>query len=98
MEWSTPLAAALVLSAANLLLLCVLVAVWLGNYRTFRRRELLALCCFAVVLAGENAAALVFHLGMSMFYAETAGALAVATTLRALQFVALCFLAWATLQ
>ena len=85
-------------ATGNLLLLAVLASVWLRNYRTFRNRQVLALCVFAVLLAGENAAALAFHLGMGMLYADGTTAMLVAAALRTLQFVALCFLAWATLR
>ncbi|MEY7849377.1 hypothetical protein AB7C87_09275 [Natrarchaeobius sp. A-rgal3] len=89
---------AVVLSGLNLLLLGALAAVWVRNYRTFRNRQVLALCCFAVLLAGENLAAIAFHLGMGMLYADTVGSAVVAAGLRGLQFVALCFLTWATLR
>lgn len=89
---------AVVLSACNAALLALLALVWLRNYRTFRNRQVLALLCFALLLAGENVAAIGFHFSMSMLYADSAWAIAVATALRGLQFVALCFLAWATLR
>ncbi|RKD94022.1 hypothetical protein [Halopiger aswanensis] len=89
---------AAVFSGLNLVLLGALSAVWLRNYWTFRTKQVLALCSFAALLAGENLAALAFHLGMGMLYADATGPLLVATGLRGLQFVALCFLAWATLQ
>ncbi|ELY78629.1 hypothetical protein [Natrinema pallidum] len=92
------LALAVVFSVLNLVLLGALSAVWLYNYRTFRNRQVLALCCFAVLLAGENVAAVAFHLSMGMLYADATGAILVATGLRGLQLVALCFLAWATLR
>ncbi|WP_049929189.1 hypothetical protein [Halopiger goleimassiliensis] len=91
-------AVAVVLSALNLALLGVLATVWLRNFRTFRNGQVLALLLFALLLAGENLAALGFHLGMGMLYADAATALLAAAALRGLQFVALCFLAWATLQ
>lgn len=93
-----PTLLAVAASAGNLLLLAALASVWLRNYRTFRNRQVLALCVFAVLLAGENAAALAFHVGMGMLYADGGTAVLVAAALRALQFVALCFLAWATLR
>ena len=92
------LAAAAALSGLNLVLLGALAAVWLRNYWTFRSKPVLALCCFAALLAGENLAALAFHLSMGMLYADATGPLVVATGLRGLQFVALCFLTWATLR
>lgn len=92
------LLAAAVLSGLNLVLLAALSAVWLRNYWTFRSRQVLALCCFAALLGGENAAAIAFHLGMGMLYADAIGPLVVAAGLRGLQFVALCFLTWATLR
>lgn len=89
---------ALVLSGCNLCLLGALAFVWLKNYRTFRNRQVLALLCFSLLLAGENVAALAFHFSVSMFYADATEAIAVAVVLRGLQFLALCFLTWATLQ
>lgn len=93
-----PMVLAVAASAGNLLLLAVLTSVWVRNYRTFRNRQVLALCCFALLLAGENAAALAFHLSMGMLYADSGTAVLVAAILRAIQFVALCFLVWATVQ
>ena len=95
---SSLLAIAVAFSGSNLVLLGALSAVWLRNYRTFRNRQVLAMCCFAALLAGENVAAVAFHLSMGMLYADAQGAILVATGLRGLQFVALCFLAWATLR
>lgn len=89
---------ALVLSGCNLCLLGALAFVWLKNYRTFRNRQVLALLCFSLLLAGENVAAIAFHFSMSMFYADATEAIVVAVVLRGLQFLALCFLTWATLQ
>lgn len=95
---SSLLALVVAFSVLNLALLSALSAVWLRNYRTFRNRQVLALCCFAVLLAGENVAAVAFHLSMGMLYADATGAVLAATGLRGLQFVALCFLTWATLR
>ncbi|MFP8953259.1 hypothetical protein ACLI4Z_09850 [Natrialbaceae archaeon A-arb3/5] len=89
---------AVVFSGLNLLLLGSLLAVWIHNYRTFRNRQVLALCCFSVLLAGENVAAVAFHLSMGMLYADATNAIVVATGLRGLQFAALCFLVWATMR
>ncbi|WP_169924406.1 hypothetical protein [Natrinema ejinorense] len=43
-------------------------------------------------------ATVAFHLSMGMLYTDAPGAILVATGLRGLQFVALCFLTWATLR
>lgn len=95
-----PLLVAVGTSIANLVLLVVLLAIWGRNYLLFRNQELLALCCFAVVFATENVASIGFHFGMGMrtLYADSATAVLVAVGLQTLQFVALCFLAWATLR
>ncbi|WP_247003084.1 hypothetical protein [Halosolutus gelatinilyticus] len=93
-----PTLLAVAAAGGNLLLLGVLSAVWIRNYWTFRNRQVFALCCFAALLAGENVAAIAFHLRMGMLYAESGGAVLVAAALRVLQFVALCFLVWATVR
>lgn len=93
-----PMHVAVAASAGNLLLLAVLAAVWIRNYLTFRNRQILALCLFATLLAGENLAAIGFHLGMGMLYADMGSTILVAAVLRLLQFLALCFLVWATVR
>lgn len=87
-----------VVAGGNLLLLGAIGVVWGRNYLTFRNQQVLALLCFTLLLAAENAAALVFHISMGMLYADLPAAMGVAAALRSLQFVALCFLAWATVR
>lgn len=98
MAMSTELTVAAVLSGGNLLLLGVLTYVWAQNYRRFQTPLVLGLLAFSVVLALENATAIYFFFSSGMFYASDPLAQRVVTLLRALQFVALCFLAYVSLQ
>lgn len=85
------------LAAVNLLLLAVLGAVWLGNYRTFRTNLLLGLLLFAGVLAIENVVAIGAYLSTGMVYAGGTQAMYAVVGLRAMQFLALVFLTVVTL-
>ncbi|MEF8812311.1 MAG: hypothetical protein V5A55_00595 [Halovenus sp.] len=85
------------LAALNVLLLAVLIAVWLSNYRTFRSPMLLGLLLFAGLLAVENMIAIAGYLSTEMIYAGGKTAMYTIVALRALQFVALGFLTVVTL-
>jgi hypothetical protein len=94
-----PMAPTVALAALNGGLLLALVGVWIRNYRTFRSTMILGLVGFAVVLLAENVAAVYFFFVMgSHLYAMSPLVAAVVTGLRALQFVALGFLTYATLR
>lgn len=96
MAMSTELLAASVLSGATVVLLLVLGAIWLRNYRTFRTPLVLGLVGFAAVLLIENAVALYFFVSMQPLYAMDPAVHGVVTVLRALQFVAVALLAYVT--
>jgi len=85
------------LAAVNLLLLSLLIAVWLYNYRTFRSPMLLGLLLFAGVLAVENIVAIAAYLSTEMIYAGGKTAMYTLVGLRGLQFAALVFLTVVTL-
>jgi hypothetical protein len=95
---STEITAAAVLSSANLLLLAALTYVWVQNYRRFKTPLVAGLLAFSVVLSFENAVAIYFFFSSGMFYASDPMVQQVVALLRGLQFVALAFLAYVTLQ
>jgi heme exporter protein D len=85
------------LAVVNLGLLLVVGTVWLRNYRTFRTNLLLGLLLFAGVLAMENLVAIGAYLSTEMVYAGGKTAMYAIVGLRAMQFLALAFLAVVTL-
>jgi hypothetical protein len=85
-------------SALNALLLLALGTVWLRNYRTFRTNLILGLLAFAAVMLAENLVALWFYFDMGMLYSGSVMAQQTVLVLRGLQFVALLFLTYVTLQ
>jgi hypothetical protein len=92
------LTVATTLAALNVLLLLALGAVWLKNYRTFRSNLILGLLAFAAVMLLENLVAVYYFFSMEMLYVGSAGAQQSVLVLRALQFVALVFLTYVTMQ
>lgn len=90
--------AASALTGLNALLLLVLSVVWVRNYRTFQTPITLGLLAFALVLLVENAVAIYFFFSMAMFYSADPAVQQAVLVLRALQFVALVFLTYVTLQ
>lgn len=98
MGMSTELMAASVLSGLTVLLLGVLAAIWIRNYRTFRSNLTLGLVAFAAVLIAENLVAVFFFISTNMFYASDLVVHRVVLVLRVLQFVAVAILAYVTWQ
>lgn len=92
------LTVATTLAGLNALLLTALGVVWLRNYRTFRSNLILGLLAFAVVLLLENLLAIYYFFSMQMLYAGDPVAQQAVVVLRALQFVALLFLTYVTMQ
>jgi len=86
------------LAAVNVVLLAVLSAVWLRNYRRFKTPLILGLLAFAVVMLIENAAAIYFFFSMGMLYAGSVQAQQFVVLLRGLEVVALLFLTYVTMQ
>jgi len=93
-----PLNVATAVSALNIAILLALTAVWVRNYREFRTPLVLALVVFGLVLLAENGVAIYFFFSMKMLYAADSTVQSAVAVLRGMQFVALAFLAWATLQ
>jgi len=98
MGMSTAITVASALAGVNLLLLAALAIVWLRNYRTFRTPLILGLLAFAVAMAAENAVAIYFFFSMGMLYSGDPGVQSAVVLLRGLQFLALLFLTWVTMQ
>lgn len=95
---SAMLLTASALSVVNVLLLAALGAIWLRNYRTFRTPLVLGLVAFSAVLLVENLVALYFFFDMRMLYTADPNIHLAIAVLRALEFVALAFLAYVTMK
>jgi len=98
MDMTPWLTVATTLAALNALLLLALGAVWLKNYRTFGSNLILGLLAFAAVMLLENLVAVYYFFSMEMLYVGSAGAQQSVLVLRALQFIALLFLTYVTMQ
>lgn len=98
MAMSTTLMAATAFSAATVVLLIVLGAIWLRNYQTFRTPLVLGLVGFAGVLLMENLVALYFYVDMQSLYAMDPIVHTVVAIMRGLEFVAVALLAYVTWQ
>jgi len=90
--WGTALA------VLNSVLLIVLTAVWLRNYRTFRSNMVLGLVAFSVVLLVENLVGIYFFFSMGSLYAAEPLVGRIVLVMRSLQFVAVAFLTYVTMQ
>lgn len=87
------------LSAVTIVLLGVLTAIWLANYRRFRSPVILGLVVFGVVLLVENVVAVYFALtGMAMLYAADPFVGDVVLAMRILELVAVASLTYVTLE
>ncbi|MFB6130610.1 MAG: hypothetical protein ABEJ28_07300 [Salinigranum sp.] len=98
MTMNATIQAASVLAGVNVLFLALLGAVWIRNYRTFRTTLVLGLLAFAGVMLVENGLALYFFFSMRSLYSMDPHVQQAVLVLRALQFVALGFLTYVTLQ
>ncbi|QLH82681.1 hypothetical protein [Halosimplex pelagicum] len=92
------LTVATALAGLNALLLVALGVVWLRNYRTFGTNLILGLLAFAGVMLLENLVAIYYFFSMQMLYAADPVAQQAVVVLRALQFLALLFLTYVTMQ
>nr|WP_255152584.1 hypothetical protein [Halorarius halobius] len=90
--------AATVLSALNGLLLVALAVVWYRNYRTFGSRLTLGLVAFALALLVENALAVYFFFSAGALYAMGSTVQTAVVGMRALQFLALLFLTYVSME
>jgi hypothetical protein len=89
---------AIFLSGVNAVMLVALGSVWVRNYRTFGSNLVLGLLAFAAVLLVENLVAIAFFFSMGGFYASGPLVGEVVAVLRGLQFLALAFLTYVTMQ
>jgi len=92
------LTVATALAALNVLLLGALGVVWLRNYRTFRTNLILGLLAFVAVMLVENLLAVYFFFSTQMLYAGSPEVQQAVVVLRGLQFLALVFLTYVTMQ
>ncbi|PSP49236.1 hypothetical protein BRC95_07975 [Halobacteriales archaeon QS_5_68_33] len=92
------LTVATALAALNVVLLGALGVVWLRNYRTFRTNLILGLLAFVAVMLVENLLAVYFFFSTQMLYAGSPGVQGAVVVLRGLQFLALVFLTYVTMQ
>ncbi|MFB6105604.1 MAG: hypothetical protein ABEJ70_01395 [Halobacteriaceae archaeon] len=90
--------AATALAVVNGVLLLVLTAVWVRNYRTFATPLVLGLVAFAVAMLAENALAVYYFVSMQSFYAGDPGVQQAVLVLRAVQLVAVAVLTYVTVK
>ena len=91
--------AAMGVAGINSILLAILVAVWVRNYRQFGSSMILGLLGFSSVLLIENLIALAFFFSsMQALYSMDPLAGQVVLGMRLLELVAISFLSYATLQ
>jgi len=91
--------AAMGVAGINSILLAILVAVWVRNYRQFGSSMILGLLGFSSVLLIENLIALAFFFSsMQTLYSMDPLAGQVVLGMRLLELVAISFLSYATLQ
>jgi len=94
-----PTIVGIAIAALNSVLLAVLAAVWLRNYRQFESTMILGLVAFSVVLLVENLIAIGFFFSsMTMLYAMDSPVGLVVLGMRVLELVAIAFLTYATLE
>ncbi len=99
MVMGPPTAVGILLTGVTSLLLLVLSAVWLGNYREFRSTLVLGLLGFSAVLLVENAISMAFFFSsMRMLYAMDPLVGRVVLGMRVLELLAVSFLTYATLR
>lgn len=99
MAMGPPAVGGMVLAVLNSILLVVLSAVWLRNYREFRSTMILGLVGFSGVLLLENLIAVYFFFAsMTTLYASDPLVGQVVLVMRSLQFLAVAFLTYVTLK
>jgi len=86
------------LSALNALLLVALIGVWYRNYRTFESKLTLGLVAFGLTLLVENVVAVSFFFSATSLYAMGPGVGTTVVVMRALQFIALAFLTYVSME
>ncbi len=95
---STWITVATAFAGLNVLLLATLGFVWLRNYRTFGTPLILGLLAFAAVMLVQNLASIYFFFSMGMLYSGSPTAQQFVAGLRGLEFLALLFLTYVTMQ
>jgi hypothetical protein len=98
MAMSTTLTIATALSGLSILLLLVLTAVWVRNYRTFESTLTLGLIAFGAALLLENALAIYFFFSTTMLYSGEPVVQTAILALRSLQLLAIAFLTYVTVK
>ena len=98
MSMEPAITGAMGLAGVNAVILLVLSAVWVRNYRTFRSPLTLGLLAFGVVFLLENVMAVYFFFSMGSLYSMSPLVGEAVLVLRALQFLAVVFLAYVTVQ
>ncbi len=86
------------LAGVNAVLLAVLVAVWIRNYRRFRSAMVLGLVAFSGALLVENLVAVYFSFSMRTLYASDPLVGGVVLVMRALEFLAITVLTYVTVR
>jgi hypothetical protein len=96
---ATPTAVAILISGVNSVLLAVLAAVWLDNYREFGSTLLLGLLGFSAVLLVENLISIAFFFSsMRTLYAMDPLVGRVVLGMGVLELLAVSLLTYATLK
>jgi hypothetical protein len=99
MAMGPPTLVGIAITAVNSLLLGVLAAVWINNYRQFRSSMTLGLVAFSVVWLIENLVAIAFFFSsMKMLYATDPLVGQVVLGMRVLELLAVVFLTYVTLK
>lgn len=99
MSPATPTAVAILISGVNSVLLAVLAAVWLDNYREFGSTLLLGLLGFSAVLLVENLISIAFFFSsMRTLYAMDPLVGRVVLGMGVLELLAVSLLTYATLK
>jgi len=87
------------LSILTIVLLVALTVVWIRNYREFGTQLTLGLIAFGSVMTIENLVAVYFSLfTMGMLFTADPTVELIVVVMRALQFIAVAFLTYVTLQ
>jgi hypothetical protein len=99
MAMGPPAMAGVGLAVINSVLLAVLTAIWLRNYRQFRSTMILGLVGFSAVLLLENLVGVYFFFdSMTRLFAADPLVGQVVLAMRSLQFIAVAFLTYVTLK
>ncbi|MFB6163879.1 MAG: hypothetical protein ABEJ31_01860 [Haloarculaceae archaeon] len=95
--------AARVAVAANVVMLALLAAIWMRNYRRIQSKHTLGMLVFAVLLLGENAFSLYYYLidpALSAWFSTQVPAIAwrVMLLYHVLETAAIAVFTWVTLD